>query len=107
VKKIPSFVFSICLMAFAGSALATSAPSIGGGAKININVKGAIVNAGGGGEGVMGTAKQAVGSVLSGNIAGKLEDNLNITGGVMNIAAGDEGAEATACQSVGTVGNSC
>ncbi len=91
----------------AGTAHATDAPSIGGKASINVNVKGAIINAGAGAEGFQGTVKQAVGSVISGSIEGSLQTNVSVTGGLVNVGAGATGAKITACQSIGTVGSNC
>lgn len=97
----------LALVFVAGFAQATDAPSIGGAASINVNVKGAIINAGAGAEGFQGTVKQAVASVISGSIEGTLKTAVNVQGGLINVGAGASGAKITACQSIGTVGSNC
>lgn len=86
---------------------AGGAPTIGGAADITANITGGIVNAGGGASGFQGTVKQAVASVLDGNIGGKVITTVNLTGGIVNVGGGASGAKITSCQSVGTVGSDC
>ena len=104
----PITVFAIC-SAFSSTVLASTAPSIGGVAKITVTVnEGGIINAGGGAGTSGAIAKQAVGSVLSGTISGGLTDTVTVTkGGIINVGGSAGMGAVTACQSVGTVGSDC
>jgi hypothetical protein len=94
---------------FSSAALSTSAPTIGGMAKINVTLgDGGIVNAAGSAGASSGTAKQAVGSVLAGNISGAVDITVDVTkGAILNVGGSGGVASATACQSVGTIGSDC
>jgi hypothetical protein len=89
------------------TALADAAPTIGGGATLNVSIgKAGLINAG---AAIEGTAniKQSVGSVVKGTISGRLKDTVTIgEAGVVNIGAAIEGM-ATVCQSVGSIGSDC
>lgn len=106
MKVIHTGAIAIALL-FAASTVshAGDAPSIGGGASIDVSVKGAVANAGNVTGGIA-SIKQAVGSVISGSIAGKLKDNVNLEGALVN-AGNVEGGTATICQSIGTIGSNC
>lgn len=102
-------VFALSAAAISFSAFAGSAPSIGGDADISVNIGAAgIVNAGAGAGRAKLTVKQAIGSVLHGNVSGGLKLNVDIgSAGVVNVGAGAGGAKITACQSIGTIGSDC
>jgi hypothetical protein len=106
MKILHTGVIALAVLFAAGSlANAGDAPSIGGGASIDVSVKGAVANAGNVDAGTA-SIKQAVGSVISGSISGKLKDNVNVEGALVN-AGNVEGGTATICQSIGTIGSNC
>ena len=109
-KKLVASVIAAAVVGLgAMAAQAADAPTIGGGATLNVSVGDAgVVNAGAGASGFKGTVKQSVGSVLSGNISGALKDTVSIgKAGVLNVGAGASGASITACQSIGSIGSNC
>lgn len=105
--KHTSCVALIALSAIALPAAAGQPPTIGGQADISANITGGIVNAGAGASGFKGTVKQAVASVLTGNVSGGLKLSVDLKGGIVNVGAGASGASITSCQSVGTIGSDC
>lgn len=106
--KKASIAMIMAIGLFASSqVLATSSPTIGGSAKINANLEGAVINAGGAASGGSVKAKQAVASVLGGTISGKLSDTVTVKGAVTNIGGAASGGTVAACQSVGTIGSDC
>ncbi len=89
------------------AAFANTAPSIGGGAAIDVSVgEAGVLNAGAMVEGAA-SIKQTVGSLIEGSVSGTLSDNIVIgQAGVLNAGAMVEG-EASICQSVGSIGSDC
>lgn len=84
-----------------GLAMAEAAPTIEGGASIDADIVGGVVNAGdvSGGEAKI---KQSVASIKSGTISGAAKINTDITGGVINAGA-VEGGKAIIEQSVASM----
>lgn len=107
MKATQSLAALVALSAVSLSAIGGTPPTIGGEANITANVQGAIANAGAGASGFQGTVKQAVASVLSGNVGGGLKLSVDVKGAIVNVGAGASGAKITACQSVGTIGSDC
>lgn len=107
MKKV-SVVMIITLGLLASAQVsATTSPTIGGSAKINANLEGAVINAGGAVAGASVNVKQAVASVLAGKITGKLSDKVTVKGALTNIGGGASAGKTAACQSVGTIGSDC
>ncbi|WP_462182239.1 hypothetical protein [Pseudoalteromonas gelatinilytica] len=100
-------VVSISAVIFSSFAIAGDPPSIGGGASISADVKGAIVNGGAAEGGAKAVLKQSVASVLHGSVSGKLQLSVDLKGAVVNAGAAEGGATVEACQSVGSIGSDC
>ncbi len=109
MKKFLNFTFYVFILSVISSfsLMAKEPPKIGGKATISVTVgQAGIINLGAAGEG-KSSAKQAVGSVLQGNISGGLDISVNTSqGAIINVGAGAAGV-AFSCQEVGTIGDNC
>lgn len=104
-----SMAIIVAISAVSFSAFAGDVPKIGGEASITVNTgMGGIINVGASAGATGIVAKQAVGSVLHGDVTGALKITVDTKmAGILNVGGGTGAGKVEACQSIGTIGSDC